>query len=274
MNNDSRTVAQDRSLTHAVKRKALSAFCSLCVVVAVLQLQFASAADRSTEIRERLQQRFPNIRIEAVMPAPWAGLYEVFTSNELVYSTESGDRLFVGKMVDTKTGKDLTAERWSDYNKIDFDSLPFESAITIVRGDGSRKLAIFEDPFCPYCEELEKELKDITDITIYVFLYPLENLHPGAGEAARDIWCASDPASAWTTWMQSQQAPPEKRCQTPIAAVAKLGDRLRVNSTPTLFFVNGRRVSGSIESEQLEKLFLRASDERQKLAQDSVIRGR
>ena len=43
-------------------------------------------------------------------------------------------------------------------NAIKWDTLPLDHAIKIVRGNGSRKIAIFEDPNCGYCKRFERDL--------------------------------------------------------------------------------------------------------------------
>lgn len=204
------------------------------------------------KLKSKLEQRLPGIKVQAVHALSWSGVYEVITSDEIIYADASGDHLIVGKMMDTATHSNLTEERWNEVNKIDFDRLPFEQAIRIVKGNGVRKLAIFEDPYCPYCQQLEHTLETIDNVTIYVFLYPLEDLHPGATQAAQAIWCAPNKNAAWLTWMQSRKAPTDNCDETPIAALATLGRTLKINSTPTLIFGDGQRVPGAIDAEKIE----------------------
>lgn len=211
------------------------------------------AADVAVDLQKRLAERFPDIKVERVGPSILPGLYEVVTPSEIVYSDAEGDHLVLGQIVDVKTRENLTQRRWNEINKVDFNSLPFQQAIKIVKGQGRRKVAIFEDPFCPYCRELEGSLQGLDDVTLYIFLYPLEGLHPGATEAARDIWCASDSAAAWSNWMLNKKAPPVAACkETPIESLAAVGDKLRINSTPTMFFPDGSRIPGAIAADKLE----------------------
>ena len=68
---------------------------------------------------------------------------------------------------------------------IDFDALPLKDAFTIVRGNGKRKLAVFEDPNCGYCKRFERDLAGLKDVTIYTFLMPIPSLHPEARGKAK-----------------------------------------------------------------------------------------
>jgi thiol:disulfide interchange protein DsbC len=213
------------------------------------------AAATSARIAQVLKERYPTVQIEAIHPGPIAGLYEIVTSDQLLYSTEGADLIFVGRVIDTQTKEDLSVAHWNQYNGIDFSKLPFDLAIKIVKGDGSRTLALFEDPRCPYCKELEQQMQKVPDVTLYVFLYPLEEIHPGATAMADRIWCSQDRAAAWSSWMLNATEPGALPATCDISAIGKLGElggRLRINSTPTLFFSDGRRARGAMSAVQLE----------------------
>jgi thiol:disulfide interchange protein DsbC len=230
---------------------------TLPIALAMLSALYAAALPAADDVAATLQKtlaaRFPDIKVERIGPSILPGLYEIVTPSEIVYSDAAGDHLVLGQIVDVKTRENLTQQRWNEINRMDFSALPFQQAIKLVKGEGRRKLAIFEDPFCPFCQELERGLETLDDVTIYIFLYPLEGLHPGASEAARDIWCASDPAAAWSNWMLDRKAPPEAKCtETPIESLTALGEKLRINSTPTLFFPDGSRIPGALAIDKLE----------------------
>jgi thiol:disulfide interchange protein DsbC len=209
----------------------------------------------AAKIRATLHERIPELHIEGIHRSPLPGLYEVNTGEELVYSNDTGTLVLAGRLIDTKSRQDLTAERWNALNAIDFKSLPFDLAIKTVRGDGSRKLVIFADPLCPYCQLLEQQMQGIDNVTLYTFLYPIETLHPGASVKSVAIWCAKDRSSAWSKWMLQKVEPGDTRCKgAPVEQLQTLGQKLRVDSTPTLFTVNGKRVRGAIKHNEIEQL--------------------
>jgi thiol:disulfide interchange protein DsbC len=215
-------------------------------------------------IKKTLDARFPGTTVSAVEPSPIAGLYEVYVGGKIYYSDATGDHVVVGgSIVDTRTKTDLTDARLQELGTIDFKSLPFDKAIKIVHGNGSRQLAAFEDPDCPFCQKLEQELATIKDTTVYVFLFPIDTLHPQASKHAHEIWCAPDRASAWTNWLTQRKPPPAAAagaCQKdPTGELAKLGDKLFIDGTPTMFLANGHRVGGAVPTEQLEKLLVASS---------------
>jgi thiol:disulfide interchange protein DsbC len=229
-------------------------------LVAVSLTQSASAqapaSDESARIQKTLQARLPKVAIAKVQPSQWPWLYEVLTEDEMFYVDTTGDYLFYGKVMDTRTRTDLTTRRWNELSKVSFDDLPLSLALKHVKGDGSRKIVVFSDPHCPYCVRFENTLQDVTNITVYTFLYPLESIHPGATETAKNIWCAPDRAATWTAWMVNKKQPAAMSCNAEqVATTVKLGEKLKVTGTPTVFFIDGHRVPGAMDKTQLEEEF-------------------
>lgn len=213
------------------------------------------AADATAKIRHTLESRYPGTHVLDVQPSALPGLYEVYLGDEIVYTDASADYLVMGPMVDTQTRQDLTEARLNEHGRIDFGSLPFARAIKVVKGNGSRQFAVFSDPDCPFCQRLEQSLQSVTNVTMYVFLFPIASLHPQAPAKAHAIWCAKDRSLAWNQWMHEKKLPPAGTCAgDPVAELQKLGETLHINSTPTMFFQNGRRVAGAISTEEIEQL--------------------
>lgn len=215
----------------------------------------AKAADtKAAELKTTIAARFPTAKIESIRPsAEIPGLFELVTDREIVYIDGTGNYLISGHLMDTRSQVDITAQRWDELHAIDFAALPLDHAIKRVQGNGSRKLALFADPDCPFCQELEHELKDIKDVTIYTFLFPLVKLHPDAYAKSVKIWCAPDRGQAWSSWMLEKTPLPAASCeQDVIDKNLALGQKLGVGETPTLFFSNGRRVAGALSKAELE----------------------
>jgi thiol:disulfide interchange protein DsbC len=212
-------------------------------------------ADIAAKIRATLHEGIPELHVEGIHKGPLPGLYELNTGTELLYTNDTGTLIFAGHVVDTKTRQDLSADRWNTLNAIDFSSLPFDLAIKTVRGDGSRKLAVFADPLCPYCQQLEQQMQGVTNVTIYTFLYPIETIHPGASVKAVDIWCSKDRSTAWSKWMLQKVDPGDTRCKgAPMDKLQALGEKLHVDSTPTMFTPDGKRTRGAIKHNEIELL--------------------
>lgn len=226
---------------------------SLALVALALS---ASAFAQEAVIRKNIAQRFPDLKaIDEINKSVVTGLYEVrINGTEIYYTDAQGDYLVVGNVYDTKQHRNLTEERVDKLTAIKFDSLPFKDAFTIVRGNGERKLAVFEDPNCGYCKRFERDLQTINNVTVYMFLYPI--LGPDSGEKSKAIWCAKDRAQTWQDWMVHEKSIPAsvQMCDTnAITRNVELGRTHKLNGTPTLIFVDGTRVPGAIDAKQIEK---------------------
>ncbi len=223
----------------------------------LLLVTFSTAQAGEAEIRQSLQNKFPNIgKLEHIVKTPYAGLYEVVIGDQLMYSDELGKYLFAGNIIDTKTRTDLTEQRRHQLFAIDFDKLPLELALKKVKGNGQRKMAIFADPNCVFCKKLEKELTKVNNVTLYLFMYPI---FPGSEEIVHNISCARDPLKTWEDKMLKDVMPPSASCKASSDKIIALAKKLRVNGTPNLIFADGTQVPGYLPAEELEKHFDEAS---------------
>jgi thiol:disulfide interchange protein DsbC len=223
----------------------------------VLAAAPALGGDVEDRLRATLAERLPGMTIESITKLPQLDLYEVVSSgNRIFYTDAKGEFGLIGNLIDLKTRENLTQRRQDELSVVDFSSLPFDQAIVKVKGDGSRKLAVFTDPDCPYCKRLEQELAKVSNVTVYVFLLPLAQLHPDAPRKARAVWCAADQAQAWDALMMEGKEPaaPSPECQDPIGEVAKVAGRIGIRGTPGLAFASGKLVPGAIGAEQIEQL--------------------
>jgi thiol:disulfide interchange protein DsbC len=218
----------------------------------------SSTSPAAAGLAERLQALYPSTRFGSVNPTPWSGVFEVVMGTNLAYVDATGQYFLFGHFYDMKAQRDLTAERKDNLSRVDFAQLPLVDALKEVRGNGSRMLAIFSDPDCPYCQKLETDLRTLTDVTIHTFLMPLVSLHPGAHAKAVSIWCASNQMATWHAAMVRGEAVPHAECPHPVDRNIALGERLGINGTPTLIAGDGRMLSGAAGKDQIEAWLQRA----------------
>ena len=137
----------------------------------------------------------------------------------------------------------------------------YQAGILVVKGNGSRKLVVFSDVDCPYCKQLErKELTNITDVTIYTFLYPIDQLHPDAANKSRSIWCATNREKAWTDWiLKDQLHTTTGKCEVPLEKVGELARKFGITGTPALIFSDGKKIPGAVPYKEIERYLQAAS---------------
>jgi thiol:disulfide interchange protein DsbC len=127
--------------------KAISTF-----VILIFACSAFSAAASEATVKAALLKKYPDVPVESVVKTPVAGIYEVFTNGQMIYTDETATHLFVNaNLIDTDKKVNLTEERMSKLTAIRFDQLPLNLAVKKVRGKGTRKLAYFADPNCGYC---------------------------------------------------------------------------------------------------------------------------
>lgn len=229
---------------------------STLALLAITTVATAQEAAIRKNLAERLQH-FQNI--EEITKTPINGLYEVRVNGaDIFYTDAEGNFLIQGSLFDTKARRNITEERVEKLTAIKFESLPLADAFTIVRGNGKRKLAVFEDPQCGYCKRFERDLQKIDNVTVYMFLYPI--LGAESSEKSKAIWCAKDKGKAWIDWMVRDVAPAQSAtCDAnALARNTALGQKHRITGTPTLIFADSTRIPGAIGPEQIEQALAKA----------------
>ncbi|MCA3000089.1 MAG: DsbC family protein [Rhodocyclaceae bacterium] len=236
------------------------------VITAALSLVFAVSAHADPDkIREAITKNFPGMEVKSVQLAATSGLWEVFNGSDIVYADSNATVFIAGQMIDLTTKRNLTQARLEKLLVTDFAALPTSQAMTIKRGDGTRRVALFADPQCSFCKKLEVELAKLDDITIDVYLTPV--LGPTSVDRAKDIACAVNKAQAWDAWMLKNEAPSKasEKCDVSFDKNLALGRSLGIRAVPILVFTDGSRMAGAQPATEIEKR-LASSSATQKLA--------
>lgn len=236
------------------------------------------------KVESNLHEKFPKLVLQGFKPLDQVkGLYEFSVNGQKAYTNSNIDYVLVGEIL-VKDGDKVVNVTQSSIEKDKsqlFTDLPKERAIKIVYGNGERKLALFEDPHCPFCQNFEHELAqkgDALNATVYVFLFPLESIHPGATKHAEYIWCSKDRAEAWKSWMtfgdEHRNQDPNQVWDQWLAQTGRpakldcgdagvklvegnidLGHSYGFHQTPILLFANGSMWPQALSMEKLEKAF-------------------
>ena len=237
--------------------KLISTVLALICTLALSQAAWA----QEDVIRKNLPARLPQFKqIDEVRKSEIPGLYEVrVDGSEIYYTDAKADYLIEGSLIDTRNKRNLTEERVEKLTAVKFDSLLLKDAFTLVRGNGERKMAVFEDPNCGYCKRFERDMQKVDNVTIYMFLYPI--LGADSVEKSKAIWCAKDRGTAWLDWMLRDQAVSSTAggCDaTALSRNVELGRKYKINGTPTLLFTNGSRVPGAVDAKKVEQMLAQA----------------
>jgi thiol:disulfide interchange protein DsbC len=196
--------------------------------------------------------------VTSVKPAI-SGLYEVVIGRQIIYTDNQGEHaLLDGDLVNLKTKKNITQERMQDITKINFADLPLDKALKKVQGNGSRILVTFEDPNCGYCKKFRTNLDAVKDVTIYTFLFPM--FGQDSADKIVGILASDDKNKAFEDWMRAGKVPAmpagEKLAtyQKVTDDLGTLGQKLGVTGTPALFTKDGKRFSGALPTQELNRI--------------------
>ena len=212
---------------------------------------FAVSASANDSVKAELAKKYPEVKPERITKTTYGNLFEVFAGGEIIYTDEKVTFLLLGTLVDAQTRTNVSEARLQKLNVINFNDLPFEHAIKLVRGNGSRRMAIFADPNCGYCKRFEQDVNSTDNITAYIFAYPI--LAQDSIDKSKSIWCSTDRLKAWQDQMLREKAPTAKgTCETPIDKVLALGRKMNITGTPTTFFEDGERISGALPKDRIE----------------------
>lgn len=237
-----------------MKKKLLA----LCIGATLLATNsFAELSNK--DMMSKLKKENPNLAVDEVTYLPEVKLYEVIIKGNptLTYTNENMDFfLAAGQIINPKNKTSISADREEANVKRFYKNLPFNTAIKVQYGKGTRTIAVFTDPDCPYCKSTDQEIHkklNKSDLTVYYFMNPL-NIpgHEQAPLKARKIYCSPNRAKAWTDWMLNNQLPNnDGSCKTPLDEHKRIANSVNFNSTPTILFDNGYVVRTALTAEQI-----------------------
>lgn len=195
--------------------------------------------------------------VTSVKDAPFPGWLELEAGGKQFYLSLDGRYVMLGKVLDLGPQAAAAARPATESvggQPIDVRALPLDKAIRFVNGNGKRKLYVFSDPDCPYCKRLESEIPQLKDTTVFVFPYPIEQLHPNAPAKSAGVWCQLDRAKAWRETLSGVKTyAGTEKCLNTVKGVVELGRKLGIDSTPTMFNASGMKAVGYLPASEIDQ---------------------
>jgi thiol:disulfide interchange protein DsbC len=225
---------------------------SVLIIFSLLILP-ACVAAKSPSPEEMFKKSFPDRSFESITPTSIAGVYEVYTGNQLFYFAPKANVLIYGNVV-TPEGISLTRESYLKKIASKMARLPLDSALKI--GEGKNIIIEFLDPDCFHCRESYKFFSHRKDVTIYVFFYPLS---PLSEKKIQHILCSANQLKTLHEAMTGKfdnnaqlNVCTDAKVEEIIKTHKKLAAQIGIRSTP-FFYLKGRAIDG-FEAPVMEQL--------------------
>jgi thiol:disulfide interchange protein DsbC len=153
-----------------------------------------------------------------------------------------------GNVIRLQDWENLTTTRPSQPsgNTVDVAKIPLKDAVVLGDPKAPKKIIVFDDPECPFCQKLHQEMEKIVltrkDIAFFIKMFPLQS-HPNSYQKAKTIVCTKS-AQQLADSLAGKPLPPPVCKTDQIELNQKLAEELHIDSTPTLIFPNGKVLPG------------------------------
>jgi thiol:disulfide interchange protein DsbC len=201
----------------------------------------------AARLKSNLSRSFPELANANVQPSPVKGIVMLEFDGQVVYSTEDGKYLLLGDLVDVASRTNLTeAERGKQIVKL-FDEMGESNMIVIGSADAKRTLTVFTDVDCTYCARLHQDVPELNrnGVKVRYLLYPRGGIGSSTYKKSVAVWCADDRIKALGIAKAGGKVD-MKTCANPVEKHYRLGERVGVSGTPTLYLDDGRKIGGYV----------------------------
>jgi thiol:disulfide interchange protein DsbC len=245
----------------------LSVMCALAAPSLVLAAVDQADDALQKQIEKSAHEIFKKIggTVKSIKPSPVKGLYEILVEKDgrkgIVYLDEAGKHLLQGVILDLDVLQPVYAHPQDmlpskQPSSLDVTKIPLKNAVVMGNPKGSKKLYVFSDPDCPYCQKGHVELKKLAgiapDVAIYVMLFPLP-MHPGAFDKARSILESRDPAVLDKAFGGKEvPKPTQESSKAAIDENIAFANANGISGTPTMVMPDGKIEVGMRDAETLK----------------------
>jgi thiol:disulfide interchange protein DsbC len=161
-----------------------------------------------------------------------------------------------GEALKIASRENITKNQIIALNRVDTSSIPLDDALVIGDPNAKHRIIVFDDPECPFCKKIHEAMletvKTRPDYVFFIKMLPLE-IHPTAYDKAKAIICEKS-VELLEKSLNGEEIP-APTCETDqIEKNRALAKKLRVRSTPTLVFPDGRVFPGFKAPEKIIEL--------------------
>lgn len=206
----------------------------------------------------------------SVKPAPAKGLFELFVEKDgqrgIIYMDYGKKHLIQGLVIDLATFKPVAAHgaetlESKPVTHIDPASIPVKNALVLGNPMAKKRLYVFTDPECPFCQKLHIELKKLEkldpDVAIMILMYPLP-MHAHAYDKARMIVATHSLALLDTAFAGKDiPLPKGNEGRQEVDEMIKFAHAKGITGTPTMVLPDGSVMVGGRDAATLKQMLSR-----------------
>ena len=207
-------------------------------------------------IRATMKKVLPDMPVDAVTPAPFAGFSEVAVQGRVFYVSNDGRLLLHGNLLDVARNENLTRLSEGTLRRSELDAVGAERRIIFAAAKPKHRITVFTDIDCGFCRKLHSQMADYNaaGITVEYLFFPRTGPGSESFEQAVAVWCADDRRAALTQ-AKSGTVFAHANCKNPVASDYALGQRVGVDGTPAIYAENGVQIGGYLDpAEMLARL--------------------
>ncbi len=213
------------------------------------------------ELKAALTKILPDMD-PVINSTPLQGLYEVSVGSNVVYFNKDASLMFEGRLLDIKSGVDLTQASKEEANRragpqrlAKLDKIPESEMVIYGDKKSPHTLTVFTDVDCGYCRKLHREMDELNDLGIRVryLAYPRAGIGSSGYKKLVSVWCAKDRQKAMTDAKSGIKIKSEE-CDNPVKKQFAMGQEFGVSGTPALILENGTLLPGYAPAKRLLKI--------------------
>jgi len=228
---------------------------SFYIYVFLLAWTAVAQADDLADAKKKLAEVMPGVSIDSIQALDNTGLYEVVIKGEILYFSQDMRYAIQGDVIELASRENITEVKRLVLRKAVLDAVDDADMIIYTpQKKTDYTVTVFTDIDCGYCRKLHNQMAEYNalGIRIQYLAYPRAGIDSEAYEKAVDVWCADDRKQAMTDAKNGLDVN-SKHCEAPISSQYRLGRKLGVNGTPSLFLEDGSMLPGYVPPEKLRK---------------------
>jgi thiol:disulfide interchange protein DsbC len=212
-----------------------------------------SDASKEAMVRSAIKALNPELEADRIGPAPIPGFQEAIVRGQVLYFSDDGKYLLEGSLYDMQTKQDLSQVGISVVRREALSKVPSTDRIVFAPvGPPKHTVTVFTDIECGFCRKLHSEiaLYNKLGIAVEYLAFPRAGLDSPDAVAMESVWCSDDRRKALTDAKNGRPVAP-KRCNNPVSAQYKLGQRLGLQGTPMIINSEGVALPGYLPPDKL-----------------------